>query len=231
MMLQKYFRYLLAFLFAILLFQGCKKDTVIPPDPYYREYFTAEVGNFIVYQCDSIVYDDFNGTIDTFSFRIKEYYESEFVDNSGRSAIRTERYKQIESASNWVLKDVWQVVKTDLQVEKVEEDVRMIKLIFPVVDEKEWNINALNDLGVRTVAYKDIHSPYSTETLTFDSTITVENIDPQNLINEYRNTEIFAKGLGMVYKRFVDIQYVTPPAIGVESGVVFTMQAIEFGKE
>jgi len=230
-MLQKYFRYLLAFLFVIPLFQGCKKDTVIPPDPYYREYFTAEAGQYIIYQCDSIVFDDFNGTIDTFRFKIKEYYESEFIDNSGRNAIRIERYKQTENASNWVLKDVWQVVKSDLQVEKVEEDVRMIKLIFPVVGEKEWNINALNDLGARTVAYKDVHSPYSTATLTFDSTITVENIDPQNLINEYRDTEIFAKGRGMVYKRFVNVEYITPPAVGIESGVVFTMQAIEFGLE
>jgi len=129
------------------------------------------------------------------------------------------------------LSDVWQVVKTDLQVEKVEEDVRMIKLIFPVVDEKEWNINALNNVGARTVAYKDVHLPYETETLSFDSTVTVENTDPQNLINEYRDTEIFAKGLGMIYKRFVNVEYVTPPAVGVESGIVFTMEAIEFGKE
>jgi hypothetical protein len=230
-MMQKYFRYFLVVLFAIPLFQGCKKDSVIPPDPYYREYFTAEAGQYIIYQCDSIVFDDFNGTIDTFRFKIKEYYESEFIDNAGRKAMRIERFKQAENASNWVLSDVWQVVKTDLQVEKVEEDVRMIKLIFPVVDEKEWNINALNNVGARTVAYKDVHLPYETETLSFDSTVTVENTDPQNLINEYRDTEIFAKGLGMIYKRFVNVEYVTPPAVGVESGFVFTMEAIEFGKE
>lgn len=230
-MLQKYFRYLLAFLFAIPLFQGCKKDTVIPPDPYYREYFTAEVGNYIVYQCDSIVYDDFNGTIDTFSFKIKEYYESEFIDNSGRSAIRIERYKQAENSSTWTLKDVWQVVKSDSQVEKVEEDIRFIKLNFPVIDEKTWNINAINSLDPRMVAYKDVHKQFATDSLSFDSTVTVENTDPQNLINEYRDTEIFAKGLGMVYKRFVDVKYVTPPAIGVESGVVFIMQAVQFGTE
>jgi hypothetical protein len=35
----------------------------------------------------------------------------------------------------------------------------------------------------------------------------------------------------MVYKRFVNVEYITPPAVGIESGVVFTMQAIEFGQE
>jgi hypothetical protein len=230
-MMQKYFRNFLILLVAIPLLEGCKKDSVIPPDPYYRDYFTSEPGQYIIYNCDSIVFDDFNGTIDTFRFRIKEYYESEFVDNAGRNAIRIERYKQPLNASNWTLSDVWQVTKTDQQVEKVEEDVRLIKLIFPVADDKEWDINALNNLGKRTVAYKDAHLPYSTEALNFDSTVTVENTDPQNLINEYRDTEIFAKGLGMIYKRFVNVQYVTPPAIGVESGTVFTMQAVEFGVE
>lgn len=215
----------------LLLVPSCKKDEIIPPDPYFREYFPAEVGSYIIYECDSIIFDDFNQVVDTQTFRIKEYFESSFTDNTGRPAIRIERYKQFGPAGTWHLKDVWQLAKTDQQVEKVEEDVRMIKLIFPVKEDKEWDINALNNVGARTVAYKDVHTSYSTGSLSFDSTITVENTDPKNLINEYRDTEIFAKNVGLIYKRFVDVKYLTPPAVGVESGVVFTMRAVEIGKE
>jgi hypothetical protein len=117
-----------------------------------------------------------------------------------------------------------------VQVEKVEEDVRFIKLVFPVRANLQWNSNALNSLDASTVAYSKVHEPFSTDSLQFDSTITVENIDPVNLVSEYRNTEVFAKNAGMIYKKFVDVKYVVPTN-EIKSGLVFTMKAIEIGTE
>jgi hypothetical protein len=223
-------RLLFAFSALLLILPACKKDSVIPPDPFYRDYFPTQVGSYITYDCDSIVYDDFNNTVDTFRFQIKEYYQSEFTDNAGRRAIRLERYKKTSDTTSWFLKDVWFVTATDNQVEKIEEDVRYIKLVFPVKDGKEWNGNALNSLGDRTYVYENAHKPYSTGALSFDSTVTTINTDPENLVSEYRNTETFAARVGMVYKRYVDVEYVVPgPAI--RKGVIFTMKAVEIGEE
>jgi len=212
-----------------LFLTGCKEDSVIEPELSYTEYFPDKVGSYILYNCDSIVYDDFNGTIDTFRFQIKEYYEAEFTDNSGRKAIRIERKKRDDTTS-WFIKDVWSLAKTSKQVEKVEEDVRFIKLNFPVKSGKVWNINALNSLGEQEVEYQEVHKAFSNGTLNFDSTITVVNTDPVNLISELRNTEVFAKNVGMVYKRFVEVDYVVPTPI-IKKGVIFTMSAIEIGIE
>jgi hypothetical protein len=222
------------YLFLILCFSaiymtGCKEDAIIAPEISYTQYFQDKVGTYILYNCDSIVYDDFNGTVDTFRFQIKEYYESEFTDNSGRKAIRIERKKRDDTTS-WFIKDVWSLVKTSKQVEKVEEDVRFIKLNFPVKSGKVWNVNALNSLGDQEVEYQEVHKPFSTGTLSFDSTITVVNTDPVNLISEFRNTEVFAMNVGLVYKRFVDVDYVVPTP-EIKKGVVFTMSAVEFGVE
>jgi hypothetical protein len=224
-------RKILFSLLAVVAFvSSCKKDSVIPPDPFYRDYFPTEVGSYITYDCDSIVYDDFNQTVDTFRFQIKEYYQSEFTDNAGRRAIRLERYKKTSDTTNWFLKDVWFVIATDDQVEKIEEDVRYIKMVFPVKEGKDWNVNALNSLGERNYIYENAHKVFDTGTLSFDSTVTVINTDPENLVEEYRNTETFASGVGMVYKRLVDVEYIVPgPAI--RSGVIFTMNAVETGFE
>jgi hypothetical protein len=215
---------------ALLTANSCKKDTIQLPDEFYREYFNDAVGSYIIYECDSIIYDDFNQSIDTNSFLIKEYFQSTFVDNSGRNAIRVERWKKPADSLNWFLKDVWSLVKTDVQVEKVEEDVRFIKLVFPVRANLQWNTNSLNSLDARTVAYSKVHEAFSTDSLQFDSTITVENIDPANLVSEYRNTEVFAKNAGMIYKKFVDVKYIIPTN-EIKSGLVFTMKAIEIGTE
>jgi hypothetical protein len=121
-------------------------------------------------------------------------------------------------------------VKDVNQVEKVEEDVRFIKLIFPVKDAREWNVNALNSLGSRTYTYENAHKAYTNGTLNFDSTVTVRNIDPENLVSEYRNTEMFATNVGLVYKNEVNVVFVVPTP-EIKSGFKFTMRAIEVGVE
>lgn len=221
---------LIAFSAVLLILSGCKKDSVIPPDPFYRDYFPTKVGSYITYDCDSVVYDDFNGTVDTFRFQIKEYYQSEFTDNAGRRAIRLERFKKVSDTTSWFLKDVWFVTADNNQVEKIEEDVRYIKMVFPVKEGKEWNGNSLNSVGERTYIYENAHTPYNTGILDFDSTVTTINTDPENLVSEFRNTEVFASRVGMIYKRYVNIEYVVPgPAI--RRGVIFTMRAAEVGEE
>lgn len=216
------------FLAAVLgLWSSCKKDSVIPPDPNYYNYYPTVVGSYITYQCDSIVYDDFNNTIDTFRFQIKEVYESEFTDNAGRRAIRIERFKKTDTTS-WFLKDVWFTAADSDQAEKIEEDVRFIKLVFPVKAGKIWNSNALNSQGESLTEYINVHQPYSTTSLNFDSTLTTINTEPANLVEEFRNTEVYATGIGLVYKNLVDVKYLVPTPV-IKSGVVFTMNAIEIG--
>jgi hypothetical protein len=221
----------LIFAFILLLFStACEKDTIIPPDPIFRSYFNARVGDFTIYECDSLVYNDFTGNTDTFRFKIKELMESEFIDNAGRKAIRLERWKQEHDTLSWYLKDVWMLVNDSMQVEKVEEDVRFIKILFPVKEGREWNINALNSLGARTVSMKDVHKPLNLGSLSFDSTITVVNTDPENLVSEFRDTEKFAPGKGLIYKKLVNVRFNVSQGT-ILSGVDFTMKAIEFGKE
>jgi hypothetical protein len=226
--MKKGFLFLMLCLVA-MCFNSCKEDAIIAPEIAYTQYFPDKVGAYVLYDCDSIVYNDFNGALDTFRFQIKEYYQSAFTDNSGRNAIRIERKKR-EDSTSWFIKDVWSLAKTSKQVEKVEEDVRYIKLNFPVKQGKAWNINALNSLDAREVEYQEVHKPFSTGVLNFDSTITVVNTDPVNLISEFRNTEVFAVNIGLVYKRFVDVEYVVPTS-EIKKGVIFTMKAIEFGVE
>jgi len=204
---------------------SCTKDVVIPPDPLYRHYFPATVGTYIVYDCDSIVYNDFTGEVDTFQFEIRESYESAFTDNSGREAIRLERWKR-DAQTPWFLKDVWTVVKTGSQVEKVEEDLRYIRLMFPIKEGKTWNMNALNSSQAREVEIIQAHKPYQSGALSFDSTVTVQNNDPVNLVSEYRNTEIYAANKGMVYKQLKDVRYIIPTP-QIKSGVIYTMRAKE----
>lgn len=207
------------------IISACKKDSILSYEKRsFTEYFPATTDSYIIYDCDSIVVDDFTGKTDTFKFQIKELYESSFIDNAGRNSIRLERWKKEADSSFWTLKDVWSLTKTDARVEKVEEDVRFIKLLFPPEDQLTWDINALNSVGNRMVEIQHLHQPLDSADFQFDSTLTVVNTDPANLVNEYRDKEVFAINKGMIYKKLVNVKYEVPTK-KVKSGTIFTMRA------
>jgi hypothetical protein len=220
----------LLFFFSIV-FTACKKESIETVPQNNTNYLVAQQGFYVEYNCDSVVVDDFNGTIDTFTFQIKEYQQSYFTDNEGRQAIRLERWKRGDSTLPWQLKDVWTLVKTSDRVEKVEEDLRMVKLLFPLRENLEWNQHLLNNSDPRIVNCKDVHKAFTMNGIAFDSTVTVVNTDPENLVSEYRDTEIFAANIGMVYKKLTNVRYVTPPQTGIRSGSVYTMNASRWGFE
>ena len=125
-------------IFMCLLFSSCKKDA--PSDTTLNQgynYFPGEVGSYIIYEVDSIAYDDKSHAPDTTRYLLKEVFASTFTDNSGRPTLRLERFIKMYNDSipydslNWTGPRVWYANITSNTVEKVEENIRYIKLVFP----------------------------------------------------------------------------------------------------
>jgi hypothetical protein len=192
----------------ILLFAGlmsCKKEEGIAADMGYR-YFPDHPGHWLTYRVDSIHWDDFTGSVDTFSYQIKEVTESVFTDEQGRPTLRIERYKRQSDTSQWVIKDVWFANRTASTAERVEENVRYLKLIFPPEKGAKWDGNLLNTAEELECRYLWVHDPYSLEGLAYDSALAVLLSDRQTLISRDYRYEVYACGVGLVYKKFVQIE-------------------------
>ena len=131
-------------LIALITFFGCKsdKEDTVKPNLNYN-YAGLQTGNYIIYNVDSIFYDDFTATSDTFHFQIKEHLNATFTDLQGDPAYRIERFKKYPDSTHWELVDVWQSKITTTNYQKVEENDRFVKLIFPVRANKTWNGNNL----------------------------------------------------------------------------------------
>ncbi len=86
---------LLFFVFGLFFF-SCKKDveTVPSPDMGYN-YFPEDIGSYVIYEVDSIAYDDKSHAPDTTRYLLKEVIASSFIDNSGRPTLRIERFKKM----------------------------------------------------------------------------------------------------------------------------------------
>jgi hypothetical protein len=214
---------------AGILFYSCKHETIDPVDVGYG-YYPSNIGHWVLYDVDSIYYDGFTHTVNKYKFKINEKVESTFYDNQNRLTQRLERYKQSTDSTNWFLKDVWVSNLTSTSAEKVEENVRFIKLVFPVNSSQIWNGNALNSQGEMDYEYDNIFQPFTVNGVTYDSTVTViQNID-SNLIYVKYMVEVYAKNIGLIYRRFKDVEKQPDPQHdSITSGIDYTYRIISFG--
>lgn len=197
--------------FCLLFFAiSCKKYDVEPTSGNNgQSYVNLTIGSYVIYDVDSIFYNDFDGSVTTYTFQIRELLESSYIDGEGETSYRIERAKldTVESP-NWVILDVWNSKITSTAYEKVENNQRFVKLVFPIRKGKTWNGNAKNNLSEWEYEYVSVHQQETIGGITLDSVATVTQFDDlgEILIQRQFYQEKFATGIGMVYKRVVDVK-------------------------
>ena len=213
---------LIGFAFCLSLSSCYLEDTELPFIGY--EYFPTELGNYIEYKVDSIWQDDPVGSIGYAEahYFLRDVNESNFIDEENRNAVRVERYTRQRPLADWRIKDVWHRVRPAKVAEQNEENVVFVKHNFPVKEGKIWDGNSRNTLQtlqeiyrqnsipeVWDYEYKNVHEPYSVNGLTFDSTVTVLQMDRPAIfgLNVFAQ-EVYAKDIGLVHKQLniFDIQ-------------------------
>ena len=76
---------------------------------------------------------------------------------------------------------------------------------FPVAKNKTWNGNAFNILGEWLYKYTEFDKAKTIGGIAFDSTLTVIQIDDENLIEKKYYREMYAKRVGLIYKQIIDV--------------------------
>jgi flagellar hook protein FlgE len=236
-----------------LAFFSCKKD-VSTLDMGYA-YFPDQVGHYVIYDVDSTYYDDFYSPvkIKKIKFQVKEKIQSVFTDNQNRPTLRLERYvKPYDSlvpysAMAWTLRDVWMENKTTTTAEKVEENVRFVRLVFPVKNNQTWNANAQNSNEERDFSYEFVDMPLSVGKISFAQVLETRYDDGGGILTsrEYR-TEKYAREVGMIYRQEIVVEsqpksgattlelqtfYAKPIMERITSGFQYTMTINSYGTE
>ncbi len=215
-----------------LLLVGCRGDNAEVNMGY--EYYPAEVGSWIAYQVDSVRHfvEDF---ADTTHYQIKEVMESAFTDDGGRPARRIERYFRWDDSENWRIKDVWMVVITSRKVEKVEENQRFTRLVFPVNTNQFWDGNALNPLPRWDYSYEQVGETEVVGNIAFENAAVVLQEGSFNLIEQEIGRETYAPGIGLIYKELreikTDVNYQSDPTpANIQSGYELWYRYVDHGK-
>ena len=148
----------LIFLIAIVLFSCTKTEfeQEIDQDMGY-DYYTLEIGNWWIYEVDSVVYDTKGQSVvkDSIHVMIRETIVDTFSNSVNVLAYKIER-SQMDSNSNWIISDIWWVNKDKEKVLRTEDNLTFIKLVFPTEALVSWDGNAFIDFRTELIVRKDV---------------------------------------------------------------------------
>jgi len=219
-------------LICLAFMAGCKDDDqgTVEPSGLIYSYYPVNDGHELIYDVKLITKDEFTGAHDTSLYQLKEVVESTITDNQGRPTQRLERYTRATSNDSWMISEVWTSNITPNNVERKEENITYVKMVFPIKSSSSWNGNVFNTEDNQTYRYIDLHTPATVGTLTFDSTITVLQIDEVYWTEKYYSEEKFAKDVGLIYRENIEIiiDRTNPGQPGIKGQRLYTQTLVSY---
>ena len=244
---------LIPFLLFFVFLASCKKETTTIPDMVSgQNFYPAQIGKYIVYNCDSTIYDDFTATTTVHSGTLR-YLVTDTFRNSGNQLSYTVSVQYMpKDSTEYMQNDVIAVTPTSGQVVVVEKNISFIKMVFPVSNNKSWNGNALipiDDLdptfaefndNAWNYTYANFDTDFQPSTKLYNHTVTINEIndtlnnpDIDSSAYAFKNykQEIYGYNVGLVYRERT--YWVFQPKVdgsggsGYRSGYSVVMKAID----
>ncbi|MDX9751609.1 MAG: hypothetical protein RBT71_11055 [Flavobacteriales bacterium] len=182
---------------------GCRSDEPVPPFDPGLDHFPIAVGTWVEYQVDSVWRDDDAGVHDSISYRLLERIEEHYIDPAGRPAQRIVRYVH-DADGQWAPRDVWMSTRSAQYAEKLEENMRRLKLSFPLREGRAWDINVYNTAPALEVAVEEVGMPAVINGTHHAATVALRNTVPPNPIVTRNYFERYARHVGMVEQRWTE---------------------------
>lgn len=226
-----------------LALTACKKEVEKPSDS--NDYFPLKVGKYILYDVDSVVYDDLTKTTHINSYQMRYEVVDSFKDNANRVSYTINVYQRPETDEPFIPRDVIHVTKTATGMEWTQSNAKILKMAFPIDKSTSWNGMAFIQLREEEMdeyntqryswnfSYDSIGVDFDPGNNPFYNTITVNGIDeatnqPDDSVYADRNfyREKYAAGIGMVYRERVYWVY-NPSTALYKKGYELRMRAVE----
>jgi hypothetical protein len=204
----------------VLVLQNCTKKVSTINLNVGKEYFPLQSGKTTIYKVDSTLFNDFDGSIEYKSGYIMDVIDTTFKDLLDSPTYYVKRYTKTDSQLNYTLQHVYYVTPYNNRIEEVFDNLRYIKLVFPITYLGTWggndyiNTSSSKELyhwiGDKPYSYRDLGKPYNNDSLSFTNTLTV--FQSNSLLGDTNKAEIskfgeftygvekYAKGVGMVFK-------------------------------
>ncbi len=225
-----------AFVCMILILStllSCKKNEAVEPE-IGLGYYPYKEGFYRIYRVDSIVFNDFTLSTDTFKYYLKETHTERYaIENESRLKVIEEKKVQL-SDNHWKPTISWSVQKDNFSVEEQKNNLKKVVLVFPIEEGISWDSNVRNALDREEFTATSKQTETVNEKV-YQDVLTVEHFydtDPLQLNTEIKEVK-YAANIGLIYayekrvKRFTTGEENDVP---IDSGYVLTKQIATYGQ-
>ena len=219
------------FLIIFVLLAACEASDV-SRIPDASHYFPLAKGVYQIYDVQSREY--FSTGMEELTYEMKAEVTDSFPSGNTYTYI-IHRSTRSSSDEPWAPLDTWSVRRHHPEIIVTEGNTPFVKMKSPYVADMAWDGNAYNNLGKDEYLLHEVDIPRELNGMSFGKTLSVEqewNDDP--IVYRDERQEIYARGVGLIYKRTVQLHYCTHDAcLGqqkVEEGTEMTMVIKEYGK-
>ena len=214
---------------------GCDSAIEIDPADTGQTFYPLSTGDHREYEVTQIKYSILK-LPDTLRYFLKEEVGESYINQTGSTTFTLTRYKRSNDTLAWEMDSVWSVIKSETNVVVTENNIPYVKLIFPVLDQKQWDGNAFNIFEKELYSYENIYQPFSSGNMDYNSTIKViQSYNQDPIVRWDVRSEIYAENIGLIYKETIILYYCTDnECLGqqiIEKGMDFKQELIGYGKE
>ena len=187
--------------FVLLIIISSCKPIVYEETNFFYNYYPLQINQVKEFFVTNIVHNSFGK--DTTTYFLKEIITDYNINMEGDTVYTVERYWKVDSSLSYEIKDVWTSKKNLSAGYLNEENITYTKLIFPLSLNIYWNGNAFNNQGYQEYSIESLNIPFQLNNVIFDSSLTVIQNYKSNLLEFENSKEIYAIGIGLMYKEDV----------------------------
>lgn len=212
--------------FVLLIIISSCKPIVYEETNFFYNYYPLQINQVKEFFVTNIVHNSFGK--DTTTYFLKEIITDYNINMEGDTVYRVERYWKVDSSLSYEIKDVWTSKKNLSAGYLNEENITYTKLIFPLSLNIYWNGNAFNNLGYQEYSIESLNIPFQLNNVIFDSSLTVIQNYKSNLLEFENSKEIYATGIGLIYKEDVQVEINSGNLSDITQGYEYYQEIINY---
>jgi len=184
---------------------SCTEETEEISINFGYEFYPLEVGKTWVYEVDSIVLSRQGTEVDTSTFFFREEIIETRLGNAGDTLYVVERFERRSDTAEWQFRDVFSLSRNATQAFRTEDNLRFVKMIFPVRQGDRWDGHQFFDPAVfievggeQMPIFKDWAYRYASVS---ENTVTISQAEFEDIVTFRQAEEQYEAGIGLVYRR------------------------------
>ncbi|MBK0402887.1 hypothetical protein I5M27_07805 [Adhaeribacter sp. BT258] len=188
------------------LFYGCTETEEINDSVTGKAYYPLSIGDYRIYNVTHVRFEQ-DSVSDSTTFQLRERVDTLFTNLAGEPTFKLIRSIRTKPDDSWRDDSVITITVSSSQLRRTSDNLSLVKMVFPVSENKTWNPNVFNTLEPGNARYVNVNQPYAVNGQNFPNTATVQVNDFVSVINKDVRTEVYAENVGLIYKDYEVLQY------------------------